>query len=99
MGWLVEGGHLVTTADRSSIYGRDERGQEGKHVTYDTPEWMAMLADARALASGYRDDPCAEVERNLTEMERENELARRRSRIRETLEQACAASASIRLAG
>jgi hypothetical protein len=79
-------------SNRSSIYGRDEPGKEGKHVTYDDPEWMAMLANARAFVSGYRDDPCAEVERNLSEMERENELARRRRRSRETLEQGWAES-------
>jgi hypothetical protein len=80
------------SSNRSSIYGSDEPAKEGKHVTYDDPEWMAMLVDARAFASGYRDDPCAEVERNLTEMERENELARRRTRIRETLAQVYAES-------
>src|SRR5262249_23150440 len=74
-----------------SIYGsNDEPCKQGQHVTYDDPEWMAMLADARALASTYRDDPCAEVERNLTDMAREDDLARRRNRIRETLDNVCA---------
>jgi hypothetical protein len=74
-----------------SIYGsNDEACKQGKHVTYDDPEWMAMLADAKAFASTYRDDPCAEVETNLTEMAREDELARRRHRIRQTLDNVCA---------
>jgi hypothetical protein len=79
------------SSSRYSIYGsHDEPCQQGQHVTYDDPEWMAMLADAKALASTYRDDPCAEVETNLTEMAREDDLARRRNRIRETLDNVCA---------
>lgn len=77
----------------NSIYGNnDEPCKEGKHVSYDDPEWMAMIADARGFASAYRADPCAEVETNLTEMAREDDLVRRRNRIRETLDNVCAQS-------
>ncbi len=79
------------TSNGYTIYGStDEAGKHGTHVTYNDPEWMAMLADAKAFASTYRDDPCAEVETNLADMAREDETTRRRNRIREALDNVCA---------